>query len=399
VHEFLDLRTLSINNIVMSLSLAACLLIYSTYHSEFRGVKQTAYAFIISSIASLLVVIRSQTPDIISFVLPNTLFVLSMAFIHLGFVYFYQFDDRKVKRFHGAILLMMVAFTSFFTYVDHSNNVNVRIAILSFFVSIQCIYIMRTLLKGHNKANLTLAISYLIFSLFFLVRGLITLTEDPIDDFMNASLIHSLSVVVYELLVAVTSFGMVWIVSYSAQRALLEQASHDPLTKVLNRRALESTIDTEHARSLRNDSALSVIMLDIDHFKRINDRFGHARGDEVLIDIASVLTQNTRPYDSIARFGGEEFIILLPNTSVDQAEVIAENLRVKIAEHNYNFKPEDGINVTASFGVTECNLVKEGWLNILERADSGLYKAKAEGRNKVVVHNTNNEDADPLGSG
>ncbi len=140
-------------------------------------------------------------------------------------------------------------------------------------------------------------------------------------------------------------------------------------------------------------------MLDIDHFKRINDRFGHARGDEVLIDIASVLTQNTRPYDSIARFGGEEFIILLPNTSVDQAEVIAENLRVKIAEHNYNFKPEDGINVTASFGVTECNLVKEGWLNILERADSGLYKAKAEGRNKVVVHNTNNEDADPLGSG
>lgn len=395
VHEFLDLKTLSINNIVMSLSLAACLLVYSTYHSEFKGVKQTAYAFIISSIASLLIVIRSYSPDILFSVLPNSLFVLSMAFIHLGFVYFYRFDECKVKRFHGVMLVAMVALSLFFTYVD--NNVNARIAVLSFVVSIQCFYIMRTLLKGHNKANLTIAISYLLFSLFFLVRGFLTLTEDPIEDFMEAGLMHSLSVVVYELLVAVTSFGMVWIVSYSVQRVLLEQASHDPLTKVLNRRALESTIDTEHARSLRNDSPLSVIMLDIDHFKRINDRFGHARGDEVLIEIASVLTKNTRPYDSIARFGGEEFIILLPNTSVDQAELIAENLRMKVAEHDYNFKPEDAIKVTASFGVTECNLVKEGWLNILERADNGLYKAKAEGRNKVVVHNANNDDADILG--
>lgn len=379
----------------MSLSLAACLLIYSTYHSEFRGVKQTAYAFIISSIGSLLIVMRSYTPDIISLVLPHVLYILSMALVHLGFVYFYQFDDRMVKRFHGVMILTMAVFASFFTYID--NNVNARIVVLSFFVSIQCFYIMRTLLKGHNKANLTIAISYLLFSLFFLARALLTLSEDFIGDIMDAGLMHSLAVVVYELLVTVTSFGMVWIVSYSVQRVLSEQASHDPLTKVLNRRALESTIDNEHARSLRNDSPLSVIMLDLDHFKRINDRFGHARGDEVLIEIASVLTKNTRPYDSIARFGGEEFIMLLPNTSIEQAEVIAENLRMKIAEHDYNFKPEDGIQVTASFGVTECNLVKEGWLNILERADSGLYKAKAAGRNKVVVHNANNEDADLLG--
>ncbi len=396
MHEFLDLRTLSVNNIVMSLSFAACLLIYSAYHTEFKGIKQTAHAFLISSCAFSLMGLRDYIPDFLSIWLPNILLVLSMAFIHLGFTYFYQFDARVMKRFHFIMLVGMSAIVTFFTYFD--DNVNARIVALSFFVSIQCLYIMQTLLKGHSKANLTIAISYLFFSLFFLIRALFTLSEDNISDFMEAGLMHSLSVVVYELLVAATSFGMVWIVSYSVQRVLLEQASHDPLTKVLNRRALEDIITTEHSRSVRSSAPMSVIMLDIDHFKRINDRFGHGRGDEVLIEIANVLTNNTRSYDSVARFGGEEFIILLPNTSVDQAEVIAENLRMKVATHDYNFKPEEGVEITASFGATECNLIKEGWLKVLERADSGLYKAKAAGRNNVIVCHANNEDADLFGA-
>lgn len=397
MQEFLDLRTLSINNIIMSLSFSACLLVYSAYHIDFQGIKQTAYGFLASSCAFLLMGLRGYLPDFLTIVIPSLLFIVSMSFIHLGFVYFYKFDDQRVKRFHAVMLLAMAVISVYFTYVD--NSVNTRVVLLSFFISIQCLYIMRTLLQGHNKANLTIAIAYLFFSLFFLIRALLTLSEAPLYDFMDAGLMHSLSVVVYELLVAVTSFGMVWIVSYSVQRELLQQASHDPLTKVLNRRALEDVIDTEHARSLRSNAPLSVIMLDIDHFKRINDRFGHGRGDEVLIEIAKVLTENTRPYDSIARFGGEEFIILLPNTSVDKAEVIAENLRNKVVEHDYNFRPEDGIEVTASFGATECNLVKEGWLKVLERADKGLYKAKAAGRNNVIVCHPNNEDADIIGAG
>lgn len=139
-------------------------------------------------------------------------------------------------------------------------------------------------------------------------------------------------------------------------------------------------------------------MLDIDHFKRINDRYGHARGDEILVDIANVLINNTRPYDSVARFGGEEFIILLPNTSIDKAKIIAEHLRLKIENHDYNFNENDAVEVTASFGATECDLVKDGWLQILKRVDSGLYHAKAAGRNRVIVYNTNNPDADLFGA-
>lgn len=397
MQEFLDLRSLSINNIVMSASFGACLLIYSAYNSQFRGIRQTAYAFFMSGIAFLLIGLRNYIPDFLSIVLPDTLLILSLASIHLGFIYFYQLDTRLMRRFHGVMLLAMASSAAYFTYVNDS--VNARIIAISLIIGFQCLYIMRTLLTAHNKANLTIGISYLAFAIFFIMRGILTFTQDSIDDFMNSGLMHSISIIVYELLVAVTSFGVVWIVSYKVQRALIEQASHDPLTKLLNRRALENIINVEHSRSLRSNVAMSVIMLDIDHFKRINDIFGHGRGDEVLVEVAGILTNNTRKYDSIARFGGEEFIILLPDTALDKAQVIAENLRNKIAENDFNFNPEDGIQVTASFGATECNLQRDGWLTILERADHGLYQAKADGRNRVVVCSAKNQDAEPLITG
>lgn len=391
MQEFLDLRTLSINNILISVSFASCLWIYSSHHSQFKGIRSVACAFFISSSAFLLMGLRSYIPDFLSILLPNILLVLSMSLIHCGFVSFYQLNNRIVQLFHGIMLLVMMVLATYFTYID--NNVNARIVLISFIVSLQCLYIMRTLFRVHHKANLAIALSFLLFAAFFALRGFLTLSEDSLTDFMAAGLIHSVSVFVYELIVVITSFGMVWIVSYKVQRVLAKQASHDPLTKVLNRRALEEIVNTEHSRSLRNGVPLSIIMLDIDHFKLINDRYGHGRGDDVLVEIANILVENTRQYDCIARFGGEEFIILLPNTSLNEANIIAEGLRLKIAEYEFDLNTEGCLKVTASFGVSEFDLLKDGWLNVLERADSGLYEAKETGRNKVIVFNSNNQDA------
>lgn len=227
-----------------------------------------------------------------------------------------------------------------------------------------------------------------LFAIFFVVRAYITADEETLTDFMNGGLLHSLSVFVYELMVIVSSFGMVWLVSYKVHGVLREQASHDPLTKVLNRRALENIVNAEHSRSLRSNVSMSVIMLDIDHFKRINDQYGHCVGDEVLVELANLLIKNTRQYDSIARVGGEEFIILLPDSTLEQAKVIAENLRLKISDHDFKTSNDETLKVTASFGATECDLVKDGWVKVLQRADAGLYQAKAEGRDKVIVYNT-----------
>lgn len=397
MQEFLDLRTLSINNILMSLSFAACMLIYSAYHPQFKGIKTIAHAFFMSSAAFLLIGFRSYIPDILSIVLSNILLVLSMALVHLGFVYFYQFKMHMLYRFHAVMLLALVILITYFTYYEV--NVNARVAVISVIVGLQSLYIMATLLIAHNKANMTIAIFYLFFSAYFFTRAVLMLLADPLGDFMAGGSLNSLAIIIYEFFVAVTSFGIVWIVSYRVQRTLSEQASHDPLTKVLNRRALEDIINVEHARSVRNNTKMSIIMLDIDYFKRINDRFGHGKGDEILVDVADVLIKNTRKYDSIARFGGEEFIILLPDTNIEKAGVIAENLRIKIASNDYGFQLEDNIQVTASFGTTECDLEKDSWLKVLERADKSLYQAKSEGRNRVVVCDSNIPGAEILGAG
>ena len=383
MQEFLDLRTLSVNNILISLSFAICLFIYSQYHKKFEGIKSLAFAFLLSAVATLFMGLRNYIPGSLSIILPNLLVIFSITLIHISYLRFYRVSDRLAKIFHAIMVIIMAVMGVYFTYVD--NSVNARVIILSFIVSLQCFYIMATLIKAHNVANIAIAASYFFFAIFFVVRGSMTLNDDTLTDFMQGGLLHSLSLFVYELMIIVSSFGMVWMVSYRVQGVLKEQASHDPLTKVLNRRALEDIVNAEHSRSLRSNVTMSVIMLDIDHFKRINDQYGHCCGDDVLVELSNLLIKSTRQYDSIARVGGEEFIILLPDTTLEQARVIAENLRIKISKHEFKVNDKEKLTVTASFGATECDLVKDGWLKILQRADSGLYQAKAAGRNQVIA--------------
>ncbi|MEH6450577.1 MAG: GGDEF domain-containing protein [Oleispira sp.] len=308
---------------------------------------------------------------------------------------------NRAKKLHFFMLVGMFFSAIFFTYFD--NHTNLRIVIISFILSLQCIFIMQTLLvayKGNkHRANLMLAVSFLLFATFFAFRAVITCFEKPLVDFMDAGLMHSLSIIVYQFIVIIASFGLVWIVSHKVNNILRDQATHDPLTQVFNRRALEEIINIEHSRSLRNESPLAIVMLDIDYFKRLNDRYGHSVGDQVLVSIAGLLVNNLRGYDSVARFGGEEFIILLPNTDVDNARVIAEKLRERIASHDYQIKDNRTVEVTASFGVTSCDLAKESWLNVLDRCDRALYLAKESGRNKVIFFNDDNQDADNAGAG
>lgn len=162
---------------------------------------------------------------------------------------------------------------------------------------------------------------------------------------------------------------------------LKRQAYSDPLTGLGNRRWLGETAGSEIARSRREQKPLSVIVLDIDHFKSINDAFGHDAGDEVLVAVAETAKQVLRSYDLIARLGGEEFCAFLPGTSLREAVQIAERLRAAIAA--LRIEALRGRRVTASFGVHEANLVREQFKDMLRIADAHLYQAKSDGRNRV----------------
>jgi diguanylate cyclase (GGDEF)-like protein len=156
------------------------------------------------------------------------------------------------------------------------------------------------------------------------------------------------------------------------------EATIDGLTKVYNRNYFEMYLAQEVSRAKRYKRELSLIMTDIDYFKKINDNYGHLVGDMVLQEVAQMLMQQCRRSDLVARFGGEEFLMLLPETPLEGGIIVAERMCQRFANHNF----PDIDMITASFGVA--SLIKDG-RDLLRRVDSALYIAKKKGRNQVVV--------------
>jgi len=170
------------------------------------------------------------------------------------------------------------------------------------------------------------------------------------------------------------------------QEELQKLARTDPLTGLFNRRHFFEIAEKEFAESVRYDRPLSVIILDLDLFKEINDTHGHLVGDQALIHIAELLLKAIRTPDTAARYGGEEFVVLLPETECDNAMLFAERLR-KLVEDSPVKKGSDAIHVTASFGVAgQKNKVEETLDQLISKADQALYKAKGNGRNQVVCY-------------
>lgn len=166
------------------------------------------------------------------------------------------------------------------------------------------------------------------------------------------------------------------------QNQLKDQVDRDPLTGLFNRRHLAATMDRELARCARDDAPISAIMIDIDHFKQINDTHGHPVGDEVLKAVAAVLAQSLRAGDIACRYGGEEFLLLLPGTALETAKARAESMVHRVAELRMQVQ-ELALEVQVSAGVAEAPLNATDAATLIQQADAALYRAKAAGRNRV----------------
>jgi len=165
-----------------------------------------------------------------------------------------------------------------------------------------------------------------------------------------------------------------------AEKRLQNLIITDELTRINNRRAANQFLHETIERALRYDEKLSVIILDIDHFKTVNDNHGHDYGDTVLIELSAILKNSIRTCDMVARIGGEEFLIILPQINKDQAYLVAERVRLSVAEYHF----EKLEQLTVSIGVTDFNSTDD-FDTLLKRADDGLYSSKETGRNKVTL--------------
>jgi len=170
------------------------------------------------------------------------------------------------------------------------------------------------------------------------------------------------------------------------QNELKLLASTDPMTKLYNRRYFSKI--SEHALDLakREKNDISTIMLDIDKFKNVNDTYGHKVGDDVIIKLAEILQKYQRKSDIVCRYGGEEFVILLPNTNINGAKIVSNNIRALVEQNIILLDNKEKLKFTISLGVSQIDTQNE--LNIepsLKRADDALYEAKETGRNKVCI--------------
>ncbi|OYT99378.1 MAG: GGDEF domain-containing protein [Burkholderiales bacterium PBB1] len=168
--------------------------------------------------------------------------------------------------------------------------------------------------------------------------------------------------------------------------ALCDLSSRDALTGLANRRQFELTITGEIDRVARAGESALVLMADIDHFKRVNDTYGHPAGDQVIRVVAAALQDCVRPMDTVARYGGEEFAIILPNCPTAFGLTVAERIRAKVERRPINVAPGVDVNVTISIGGAFApQWVRSSAALWVERADRQLYLAKTQGRNRVCL--------------
>ena len=293
----------------------------------------------------------------------------------------------------GVFVLQFIGFV-YFKFFDN-DNVVLQVGFTSFLVgaiSVYCgiLFVKNSSEKTKFSYDFT-AVTYFIFALIMISRSVVTPLIGDKTEFFKPDGIQPVFFILYIL------FEIVWTFNYinlnasrlhdelkDAQAELKKLATTDYLTGINNQRSFLEIGENEIKRAERFRHPLGVIMFDIDFFKRVNDEYGHAAGDEVLARIVGVCRNVLRVTDTFGRLGGEEFAVLLPHTDIDGAKTVAEYLRASIEMTQIGFAAEI-IKVTASFGVTELGDADTQMRIVLDRADRLLYEAKNAGRNCVAA--------------
>jgi len=189
----------------------------------------------------------------------------------------------------------------------------------------------------------------------------------------------------YELFAYLTGRAAVSMENVDLHETVRLQAVTDELTGLYNRNHFQDTLDSEIERSRRFGTDVGLVMLDIDDFKQVNDTFGHPQGDVVLVEVGRVLRELSRDIDEPARYGGEELAVILPQTDLNGAELLAERMRTAIEGLRIKRTDGDGaLRVTASFGVASLPMCARDRETLIAEADAALYRAKRAGKNRVV---------------
>jgi diguanylate cyclase (GGDEF)-like protein len=351
---------------------------------ERRHLSKWSRSLALQAVGWALYGLRGQVPDFLSIVVANVL--LTVAFVY-SLRALRAFAERPEGHWLDAAAVTLVAVVATaFLYIHPQLSVRVIVISAVFGVLSAASARMALLAAPAPRPRSHLAVAA-VFALLAVIMGLRVLREAtgmaPLGDALEPTPFQALLFAVGALAPALATLGFVLMVNERLRSELTRHATLDPLTLTYNRRTLAEIATRALAQARREGRGFGVLLLDVDHFKRINDTLGHAAGDEALQQLVGILRAGMREEDTLGRMGGEEFIVLLPRVDAQQAQAAAERLRAAV-EAARPLLAGSPWPMTVSIGVA-ARSGDEDFDTLLRRADTAMYAAKHAGRNRVAA--------------
>lgn len=374
----LDPRTVILLAGVMSSFMA--LIMFSlkrSYPPSIRGLNEWGIALLMVTVGSSLAGGFGSLPTFATITLPRILFPSGLFLTYVGAQRFFG----ETPRFTPWLVLIATSVFAqmWFTYQAPDYAARLRLSgALSVLLFVAFVNLVRR--QGLTSFARLLTVGVLVSTCgIVLMRLAVTVFWHQGDDIYDATPQHLVYLCALSVSILLLAVSMVLLAAERLHAEMAYLASHDSLTNALTRRHMNDVCAIELERSQRHGRCMALLVLDLDHFKAINDTHGHLRGDQVLVDFVAKVNALLRLPDQLARFGGEEFVVLLPETSLEEALGVAERIRAVCAQ------PSTVPACTVSIGVTTNMLVGDTVDSLVARADAAMYRAKTQGRNRVEI--------------
>lgn len=375
----LDLRSLVVMSGIMGLLLAlVTFFLRLSYPRSIRGLGLWAAAHAWVFLSALLFGGRGILPDFVTIVLANLCILTGVIFYHAGLEVF--LGRRPPWRLWCALLVLLSPPLYWYALVDPNYNARLIVVCLVWaliFLSMAWLVWRSAPPSFPTRFTVVVLVVHAGVLLLRFFSAWMPLEEEGL---LTPTRVQSIYVGSNALMLLALGMGFILMAGDRLRAEFEHIASHDPLTGVLTRRVFMDACTQELARCRRHGRSMALLLMDIDHFKSVNDTHGHQMGDRVLIDFTRRVTGLLRRPDLLARFGGEEFVLLLPETSREDAIAVAQRILARVAELSEGLPA-----ITVSIGVATNRADEEQIDALLARADKALYQAKDEGRNRVEV--------------
>jgi diguanylate cyclase (GGDEF)-like protein len=348
------------------------------------------YSFLANCAGSIIDLYPGHLPNLIRHAIEPITFPFSYALLNVAFVHFERRAKLAIWVSCGFLLLSL----PIFVVLSGNQNPVWSDSLGDLMIAIECTITPAILLSGSERSTraprVLMSMFLVPFAVLEFARAWVAFGMHLQPDSTFPTLVF-ISAVAYIVNVSLLPLAVIWMMNSRLESELQQQIVVDELTNVYNRRGLAPALDRELAHYRRYREDFSLVLLDLDHFKQLNDAYGHAAGDAALIEVAEFLRSRLRDTDVLARIGGEEFLILLPHTALAAAQATVELLCRALREKRLTLFGTQ-VQVTASWGVTNTNgCADTNAHELFRQADFALYRAKNNGRDRVCIFSPDDE--------